>query len=215
MEKAKLLLPINIGILGAAIGCLADVLLLYTSNGGYETGDYRFLLDVGFIRLILGHYLGILFIPLEVAGFWVIYQLILPIQKRLANVIWYTAVYVAFLGVTYHATIGMVGSYLHRYDSTGQAQELLQQWKWFYDPLAAILFVGFMIISSILFYIFYFKQNQWPKWMAFLNPFILYLLFGILYLIWPAGGGLLLVAGFNLSILINFFLIKKLLTTNF
>lgn len=207
MEKSKLLKAIKIGILGAALGCIADVLLLYTPNGGYETGDYRFLLDISYIRLLFGHYLGILFIPLEVAGFWVIYQLMLPIQRQLANIIWYTAVYVAFLGVTYHATIGLVGTYLHHYDKAGNAQELLQELKWFYDPLAVILFIGFMIISGILFYVFYFKQNRWPKWMAFFNPFILYLLFGLLYLLWPAGGGVLLVAGFNLAILLNFILI--------
>ncbi len=193
-----------IGIIAAFIGCIGDVLLLYSPNGGYENMDYLFFNDIADWRICLGHYLGVLFIPLELVGFWQVYQALKESNSRLVIPVLMATVYVMVIGVAYHGMVGMGGLLVHaqQVEEIGVVSSYLKWGITMFEPLGSILFFVFLFISFGLFYLIYSQKTAYPRWVAFTNPLFTYLIWVLLYLISPAVGGLFVVAGFNLSILI-------------
>jgi hypothetical protein len=64
-----------IGCAAAVAAVAADLALEYTPNSAHLlSSQYLFLVGVPQWRLVLGHYLGICALPLEIAGFWLVYQ---------------------------------------------------------------------------------------------------------------------------------------------
>lgn len=189
-----------IALAAALLGAVADVLLLYNPNGGYEMDDYRFMLDLAPTRILIGHFLGIVFIPLEMLGLFQVYRALKPAGEGWAWAIVVSALYLGFPGVVYHGTVASTSSVLRLME---QAPELVKpEWDFIrlqVDPLAAALPIGFVIMTIILTYVILKKPTLYPKWMAWCNPLTFYALFLICYLIIPPLGSLLIPAGFNLA----------------
>lgn len=190
-----------IALIASLVGALADVLLLYNPAGGYETGDYHFLMDIPETRLLVGSYLGVFFIPLEILGLWHVYRALEPAGKKLVYPMIFMAVYAIFPGVVYHGTIGFTATFLKL--SPLMSPELLNTnmdfLKALFEPLGATLFVLFTIASLLFVYIVTTKETHYCKWMAIANPFGIYMVFVLLYLSVPTIGNLLIPAGFNLA----------------
>lgn len=189
-----------IALIAALLGATADVLLLYNPKGGYEADDYRFLLDLCKYRMLTGHFLGIIFIPLEMLGLFQVYRALKPAGGYWAWAIVICALYLGFPGVVYHGTVVSTGSVLRLME---QAPTIVAP-EWDYirmqvDPLAVALPLGFVIMTIILTYVILTKPTLYPKWMAWCNPLTFYVLFLVSYLIVPAVGSFLIPAGFNLA----------------
>lgn len=180
-----------IGGLAGLIGACADVLLLYSPNGGYHTFDYKFLQDIAPNRMLAGHYLGVLFIPLEIFGFW-------ALTKRMDNIrlgqrLLLAAIFATILGVAYHGQLLWVAQAL-----ANNAD--LQQIKWWFEPLSWCMAVPFGAFALIWGRLAFRGEVGFPKWLAWLNPAITYLCWIVLYILVPIIGNLIIVAGFNLSV---------------
>ena len=196
-----------IGIIAAFLGCVADVLLLYAPNGGYERQDYLFFEQIPQWRLTLGHYLGVLVIPLELIGFWQVYQAIKSAGNKYVIPVMLATVYVMVIGVAYHAMVSIGGTVIRAKNYALLSEEYFTSFfdtiKFYFEPFGAILFVLFLFISAGLFYIIWFRKTLYPKWVAFFNPLFVYLAIVVMYLLFPQHiGSMLMVAGFNFSILI-------------
>lgn len=205
---------LQIAMGAALLGALADVLLLYNPQGGYEAGNYLFLQDIGSQRLLWGHYIGILIIPLEALGLWFIYEGIKPAGKNIGLAVLVIGVYVIFPGVAYHTTVIFTAHFLKLKqelpeESSAHLQELIPLWKSFSEPLAAVLFTGFAVASLLLVWVLVQKRTDFAKWLAWWNPLTFYAVFLILYLVLPAVGTLLVPAGFNLAFFLFFVCAKK------
>ncbi len=196
-----------VGVLAALVGCVADVLLLYVPNGAYEQQDYLFFQQIPQWRLTLGHYLGVLTIPLELVGFWQVYRAIETAGNRYVVPVMAATVYVMVIGVAYHAMVSIGGTVMHLQRQNVLSQtaftSLFDTVKFYFEPFGAVLFILFLFISFGLFYIIYFRKTLYPKWVAFFNPLFIYLAIVVIYLLFPQHiGSLLMVAGFNFSILV-------------
>ncbi len=203
----KLYLYGRIGIAAAFLGCIADILLLYAPQGGYENMDYLFFHDISPTRLMLGHFLGILFIPFELIGFLQVFQMIKKAGNKWLVPLVIATIYVMVVGVTYHGMMGQMGSFLHFGAKTGISSnplfvDTVTTMKAYFEPLGFVLFLVFLFISLSLSYLIFTNKTYYPKWMAFAAPLFSYIVFFLLYTIVPSIGGLFIVAGFNLSILI-------------
>ena len=188
-----------IALSAALLGAIADVLLLYNPAGGYENNDYLFLLDIEPNRILLGHYLGIFFIPLEMMGLFQVYRALKPAGKSLSWAVVISALYLGFPGVVYHGSVGYVGAMLR---SVQENPILADEWLYtrlLVDPLAAILPVGFVVMTVILIYTILKKPTNYKRWMAWCTPLSFYVLFLVSYLMIPPLGALLIPAGFNLA----------------
>lgn len=188
-----------ISILAAFIACVADVFLLYEPNARYEQMDYTYLANFDSQRLLWGHYLGILAIPFELLGLWVVAQRCRNISPQAP--FWITAamVFVLIVGVAYHACIIFVA---HIFQWVILNQETLVLVKSFFEPLGTGLALTFLVLSSLFAYAILKRKVELSKWLVFANPILVYGLCLVAYLISPTNGGILLVAGFNFSILV-------------
>lgn len=195
-----------IGMAAALLGCIGDVLLLYVPNGGYEKWDYTFFSSIAYWRLLAGHYLGVLFIPFQLVGFWQIYQAIKSAENRFVLPVMAMTLYVIIIGVAYHGMLGELGTFLQLNESSGLATEIRATTKAqliaFLEPLGGVLFVLFLGISLGLWSIIRYQNTLYPRWMAWVNPLFIYVLITGVYVLFPSWGSALMVAGFNLSIFI-------------
>ncbi len=192
MKHKKVFLIIS--IIAAFLGCIADVLLLYSPNGNYHSGDYAFLMDISLDNIIWGHYLGVLLIPLELLGLWVVIDTFnIKIHQKIIALC--TIAWILTVGVAYHGMIVFVAEAMQK-DGIHRAMEL----KHYFEPFGAFLAIGFVILIVLMIIGLRKKISDLPLKIIFWNPAIIYLLLIILYFLFPPIGNILIVAGFNLSI---------------
>ena len=89
-------------ITGIAMG-IADISLLYSPAGGYESDAA--LLGIPMWRLLLGHYLGVLMLPFYLVAVWHLYEGIKPGGTWLAIPVAALLGYVAAAGGAFHGSI--------------------------------------------------------------------------------------------------------------
>ncbi len=82
-----------VAALGALIVGIGEFTFQFSPRGGYEGSDYLYFLDVSRSRLTLGHFLGVLAAPLYLVGYWHIAQMLRPVGRRLAGMVFGLGVY--------------------------------------------------------------------------------------------------------------------------
>jgi len=214
-KAQRLLLATVLALIAALAGALADVLLLYHPAGGYTSGDYAFLSDIPWPRLVAGHYIGLLAIPLELCGFWLIYEGLKPAGRKPA--IWLLALvaYLFFPGVAYHATVAFTAIWLQTGEALDPAAAALLQEGMplliqLFEPLGLLFSIGFLAVSILFAWLVLARRTAFPRWLGICNPGVFYLSIMAVYWFYPPLGNLLLPAGFNLSIFL--FLLLALVT---
>jgi hypothetical protein len=195
-----------VAIIAAFIGAVADVLLLYNPAGGYEKGDYFFLLPISEGRLLAGHYLGIFFIPISMLGLLHVYHSLKPGGITLAAIICLAAVYLGFPGVVYHGAVGPMAWFIHhsRTIMPPSPDSVPPVVHAYVDALAVALPLGFAIVSGLFTFMVWKRPTRYNKWMLFCNPATFYIVIIITYLVIPPVGNVLAPAGFNLSFMLFF-----------
>lgn len=187
----------RLALLGAALGVLADICLLHSPNAVYENMDYQFLLEISPNSLLLGHYLGILAIPLEGLGLWLLIQGLWPQKPLLKGVLMFFVAWILLIGVVYHAAIVWLAAWLRE----GHDIEAVRH---FFEPLGtglAALFLGLAVPFTVLVWR---RKTAYTRALLAANPLFLYPICILLYIFWPALGRYTAVAGFNLSIFLLF-----------
>ncbi len=200
MSSASAQKLILISIVACFIGCIADVLLLYSPVGKYESGDYQFLNTISEDSLFWGHYLGIFFIPFELLGFWVISRTFINsdniLSAKWANTGFAGIGFLMCIGVAYHGMIAFVAAILRE---ASNGAEILDNVRNLFEPFGAILAVLFFVFTSIACYFIWKRKSTLPSWVVFFNPIFIYLLLVLCYKLIPSIGNYLIVAGFNFS----------------
>ena len=196
-----------IGIIAALLGITADLLLLYVPNGGYENWDYQFFTQISTQRIYWGHLIGVLCIPFELVGFWQVYKALEPAGRRWVLLFLLPVLFVTIWGVAYHAMLAGFAAYMRLQAEVTIPEALSTQTfehlKDTLEPLGNLLFLLFVFISGGLFYLIRYKETLYPKWVAWVNPLLIYLAAVGLYLLFPQHiGSMAVVAGFNLSIFV-------------
>jgi hypothetical protein len=177
-----------VAILGAIIGMVGDYCLLYSPEGGYMDGDYAFMRGIPNTRLLWGHYLGILAIPLEAAGLYLVWLGLLPQGRRLALVAVCAGMYLMFLGVAYHATVFPFGDAVR-----------WQDLRPFNEPLGLGFAAAFFALVLVFTVAMARGKTAYPRWMAGLSPLLVYGVVIACYFLLPGIGNFLAPMGFNLS----------------
>ena len=198
------------GALAAAIGCLADVLLLYNPQGGYELGFDEVLRRINNpFRSMLGGLLGVFVLPFMLLGCWALRQVLATTHHKTANFVFATAVYTLCVGVAWHGMAGIAAPALNL-ESNGNniaaAADFAQHVLFLLQPVGVVLVVLFGAISASMAAVIYGGKTPFSNKLAFINPFVIYILCFVAYVLHAKIGGALLVAGFNLSLFIWFLL---------
>lgn len=182
-----------VAVLGAVTGMCGDYCLLYAPGGGYMDGDYAFLRDIPNSRLIWGHYLGILGIPLEAAGFYLVWLSLLPLGRRTAMGAVIAGLYIMFSGVAYHGTVYPLA------DAVRQGGGQMEAFRPFNEPLGLAFAGVFFLLVIVMSWWILRGKTALPRWMAGVTPVVSYTVVMGLYLVLPGVGNLLAPMGFNLG----------------
>ena len=182
-----------VAVLGAVIGMCGDYCLLYSPQGGYMDGDYAFLRDIPNSRLIWGHYLGILGIPLEAAGLYLVWLTLLPMGRRVAMGAVIAGLYVMFSGVAYHGGVYPLA------DAVRMGAGQMEAFRPFNEPLGLAFAVVFFLLVLVYGYWVVRGKTALPRWFAALTPLVSYGLVMALYGLVPSIGNVLAPMGFNLG----------------
>lgn len=185
-----------LSIFACILGCIADILLLYSPQGNYHLGDYQFFHDISKERMIPGYYLGILFIAFELLGFWVVSKVIYPKEDSKNKLFFSSVSFLFLLGIIYHAAVTFIGIFIKE---VGNGLDIINAYQSLFRPLEIIMglflvLVTFFIVSRVLK-----GLTLLPKWIIFFNPVLVYAILILIYFIIPIIGNVLIVAGFNFS----------------
>lgn len=203
-----------VAICGAFLACIADILLLYAPEGGYfGDPDYLYLPDLDSTRLTVGHFLGILAIPLEAAGLYLIFLGMRPMNYWTARLLPLSGLYFMFPGVAYHGSLFALAR-LRQQPGINVLENLPAEAKMEalrpYSEFLAVLFVlGFGILFGLFTWYLARGKTLFARRTAFFSPIVIYPLALLLYLSWPPVGNFILPMGFNFAMLVFFVVLAR------
>ena len=190
-----------LAVFGAALGAVGDTLLLYVPTGGYEDPNMAFMASIEGDRLLAGHLLGILGIPLHAGGLWLVWHVLQPAGRKMANLAVALGVYVVAIGTAVHALFFPIA------EAARTSPEAVAAAKAFLDPIAGLFVLGFFSLFVVVIILILRGKTTLPKWAAWGTPISIYLLSVLMYLLVPAIGNVMLPAGFNLGMMFFFLLL--------
>jgi hypothetical protein len=199
-----------VSILAALLGIAGDLALQYTSNTEHlMSRQSLYLLDVSPDRLLLGHYLGVVAILVEIAGFWSVYRALRPAGEHYALPFFLMNAFGAMLGAAFHATFVFVGLTLQAQSRvtepvSSEFTELLANFNTARIGLAIPALAAIVIGSLLYAFVVGFKPTLYPRWMAFCNPLVFLLLIVALTLTVPRSALVLAPTAINVSHLLFF-----------
>jgi hypothetical protein len=151
-------------------------------------------------ELILGHYLGVLFIPLIVLGLWHVYLALAPAAPGFALTFLAGGTTVAVVGAVFHGTVGLAVTAIR----VGDADTLTHVLA-YVEPLAWVLAVVGSTLFLALAREIWRGRSAFPRWMVWVSPLLVQLwLIAAAQMLPQAPAALLLISGFNLSVFIFF-----------
>ncbi|HEX2900296.1 MAG TPA: DUF6796 family protein [Bacteroidia bacterium] len=185
-----------VAIAGAMVGMVGDYCLLYAPGGGYMDGDYGFLEGISMDRILWGHYLGILAIPFEAAGLYLIWLGLLPQGRKTAFAALFVGLYLMFLGVSYHGGIYPLA------DAVTVGNGKMELFRPFNEPLGLVFAASFFVSVLVLTIAILRGKTAFPKRIALASPLLSYGIVTAMVPLWPAAGNFLAPMGFNLCMAI-------------
>ena len=193
-----------IALIASLLACISDILLLYVPSYDYFSGSYDFYKQLSPSRMILGHYLGIICIPMQLLAIpWLSNKISIE-NKKEKLIISVVLFYTVLMGCIYHASCALLGA---------EVNALEDQYALLFEPIA-LLFIAGLAIISIMISIKIIKGSTGFKWsLGLLNPICIAIIIYLIDYTTSFNMAWATVAAFNLSILI-FLCFSLLLTKN-
>jgi len=190
--------------IGAIIVGIGEFMFQYSPRGGYEGQDYLYFLDVGQWRLSVGHFLGVLFAPIYLVGYWHIAQMLRPAGKWIEIGVFGLGVYAFAIGNVWLGGRINLALTVQARDAVPeslktQLSDLLEGISAHNEPLINIVRVLILAISILMAWGILTGRSFYPRWAVLILPFFLLVLIFALYSLLPALGGLLLPAAMNIA----------------
>ena len=188
-----------IAIIASFISCISDTLLLYAPGQDYLKGDYLFFKSISSSNMMYGHYLGVLFIPLQILALpWLNKYIIIESNKQkliMSIVILYSII----MGCIYHASCAFMGiGFSDKLPNT----EIIALYNSLYIPFALVFIIGLGYISYFVSYKILSSRTGFKRSLSAFVPIniaiVIYLIDYLTYI----DMGVLTVSSFNLSILL-------------
>lgn len=183
-----------IACIAAIFGVIADISLLYDDNIYYENGIF-YIKNICEKRIIYGHYVGLISIPIACLGFLPIFYNI-KIRSNIFKALFFViAILTLVCGLSYHTSILPIWYYLQGINSKS---DNYMQSLFYHQNVLAVIFIALFILLNILMIII-FKQNKIRYY--YISPLLFYIIISLFYLLHYPITNALMVSGFNISIL--------------
>lgn len=193
------------GYLGllASIGVGIGEFLVHYSGMGYGSDfEFGYLVNVSENRMVVGHFLMIVFIPLYIFGYMHLYLAFRPSGITLAAALFTLGLFAFVIGGIWVGSRAFLGHMVHAHASGALGlpwEEFSATYILLIENLVNIL--RFLVLAiSVIFVIQILRGNTlYPKWMAFFNPILLLLIVFMLFFFLPAIGNYLIPTAMNIA----------------
>jgi len=164
-----------VAIVAAAAAVYADLMLQYTPNAAHlGSRDYLYLLDVPARRLLIGHFVGVVAVLLEIAGFWQIAQGLLPAGVRTSRAFFLLSAFTFGLGAAFHAMFASIGLALQAVRGAGGPAaltgEVAAAVRPAHEALGVVTVLGIAALSILFAAVVGLKKTMYPRWLAWFSP---------------------------------------------
>jgi len=195
-----------IGIAGAGLMVLADLLMLYAPVSRMQYDFLEVARSIPEMRVIAGDYLGLLGVSMVLVGLYGIYIVLRPAGRGRSLPPILLLAYAYVLGAVFHHAVGMTMASARQEGLGGVADIITADLvASFLQPLGVAFLIVVVVGSGWLFVTLLLTRIAYPRWMAFLSPLVLVLAFRAVILVGsPAVVGALVPAGPNLAMLLFF-----------
>lgn len=206
-----------VGIFGVLLTLVSDFILIGRPGSSYSFFKLGTESMAGFPqwRITIGTFLGILVIPMQLAGLGPMYYSLKHSGKIKALIIALTTAHTLILAVAFHVSYAFIASGWKLYYELGPgdiiALKMLKRFDYYWRIIIIIMAIE-LIFSSIFYSVIILRGNTlYPKWMALFNPMLvlIYTYLIILFIPHPVGG---FVAPAFLNLATLFFLILSTIT---
>ncbi|MCT4580773.1 MAG: hypothetical protein N4A35_05080 [Flavobacteriales bacterium] len=204
--KNKIKITGAIGVIGATLMFMGDMLLYYTPE---DLGNFReelvgVLGNVEHNRLMIGGLIGPLAAFLYAIGFYQIYLAIKEEYKTIGKIIFALLSFGIMYGGSFHALFPHLGfmSSLDNQEALGLAEpySVMLFYMMFFPSLVAYILLTYLIVT---------KKTSYPIWVVFSSPFVLFWFSGIIELL-PQPFLIIIAGGWSNIIFILFFSISTI-----
>ncbi|NJK48150.1 hypothetical protein HC931_08155 [Candidatus Gracilibacteria bacterium] len=167
-----------VAIIGAILSTIAETCIFYLPGEGIEFNEYTLLQNVPQSRLIIGHYLGVLSFPLQLLGFWQIYQALKPAGKWFSLSVFLLISYSWICGIAAYGSFAYMSTALQTEIAATEGDrtlliQMIDTLKIYHEPLYYVLLLG-LVFSWVWYSVSVaFRSTLYPRWMAILNPFLM------------------------------------------
>ncbi|WP_042665956.1 DUF6796 family protein [Haloferax sp. ATB1] len=227
VDRNKILLAGLLGVVGNALGVVADLASGYSLEGAANVTTAFSVLSLQNLSLFLaskppsqvvfGHYLAILGIPLGLFGLWQVYQAIRPAGWLLSRTAWFVGVFTYIIGTVFHSTFAFITFGIQAADTVPPAGEqtmrtMLDRFALVFELLAVLMVAGLVVALGLIFVAIAFRETHYPRWFALANPLFIQGVTGAVAYIAPLEARIfLIVTAYNLSLVVFFALSTVLL----
>ncbi len=184
----------GIASIGAALLAVAgDELAQYSPQGYASIAAIERALP--FWRLLTGEMLGVSGIPLCLIGYWCVCQALCRSGVKGTRVMFWLSAYGLVMGVVSHAIISSAYITMQAGNAPAITSAANNLQIAAYLP-GSLFLISYLIVSAWYFGAVISGRTLYPRWMAFVNPFLLSLLIallsaanvlpGVVNILWPA-----------------------------
>ena len=194
-----------VSIVVALFAVAGDEILQYSPQG---YASLTLFYDLPLWRMLIGHVLGVLFIPLCLSGYWCVCQALRLNGVKGARAMFWFIAYGLMMGAISHDSVSAVIE-LKREGSGPGLTPIMNYLQNYVNIPGGIFLLCYLAISIWYFAAVISGRTLYPRWMAFVNPFLLSLLIALLHLgnvlpaavnvLWPAWLSIAHVVFFALS----------------
>ncbi len=176
-QKKQIKYCMLIAIVACAGAFLSDILMLAVPLGGMEYfSSYKLnMIRISSDRLFIGNTLGVVFIPLELFGFWALYLMIKKYQQFLASLILFTLSFSMMAGIAYHANFAFygIGLQTHELIKNDMTKFMIGKFELFHGILYQMMGLFYGIGSTAFIILIIWKKTIFKKWHVLFAPIIL------------------------------------------
>jgi hypothetical protein len=194
----KLKLTGLIGLTGSFLVGIGEFLLHYNFLG-YEGANYVYLAPIKEWRIITGHFLSVLFVPLYIIGYWHFYLAIKPGSPKSALAILIAGIYAFVIGGMWIASRGMLAFMAKSLADGNAILSLLEKYNLLMETLVQILRLIVILISILFVVAILKKETLYPMWMAWFNPALVLSVVFFLFYFFPSIGNVIAPTALNVT----------------
>jgi hypothetical protein len=203
--RRTLLLVSALATLAGLAAIIADLALEYTpQQSALFSPTYQYLADIPHWRLLLGHFLGITAIMLEISGFWVVSQIARASGVRSARALLLIVAAGTVVGIVFHGSVALTALLVQAQqaapaDAAPLLADTVARVRAFTSPLIVVGLVSLAAWS--IWYMVIVARGRTPlaRGLALCNPLAIVLLSRIVSVVFPPAGLVLAPTAFNLS----------------